>query len=49
MRRFNVVWTAVAAASLAVASVVAGILEGQITLALGFSALVAAALSFRER
>lgn len=49
MRNLSIVWTAVVAATLAVASIVAGVLEGQITVALGLSALVAAALSFRER
>lgn len=49
MRSMNIVWTSVTAAALAVASIVAGVLEGHLTVALGLSAVVAAALSFRER
>jgi hypothetical protein len=49
MKRFDIAWTAVVAAALAVATIVSGYIEYQMTLALGFAALVAAALSFRER
>lgn len=49
MRRIKIVWTAVAAAVLSVASVVSGAVLGDLTIALGLAAVVAAVLSSRER
>lgn len=49
MRRIDIVWTAVAAAVLSGAAIVSGIVNGDLTIALGASAISAAFLSFRER
>jgi hypothetical protein len=49
MRRIQIVWTAVIAAVLSISAVASGVISGDLTLALGLSAIVAALLSSRER